>query len=405
MKMLKGVLFVLCAVSFSVFANGQAVVLQLDNTPLPQVIQFVYQNVYHRPYMLSPEIAADKRILSFYLTEEQQPRQFFKIYFQRLNIATTTKNGVDYLYPVTPAAPVQYTFTYRPHYRSVSYLSSVLQGAVRSGVFSNSVQTVDYSTVSSAPGEQVATRSVNMADNADVLVYMGNRADVAKVRELLPKIDIPAEEVTVSGYVLEVQTTGHNGSGLQLVADLFKSKLNVNIGARLDGGNVLSFHTNALNAFYNLIKDDSRFKVVSNPRLTALSGASSQFSVGEEVPILGSVTYQDNKPVQSVAYRNSGAIFTVKPFIYSDVINLDIEQQLSNFVKTTTGVNDSPTLIKRDIRTQVSVRDGEIIVLGGLASSKTSETNSAFSWLPALSGHESNSDKTDIIVVLQAKRV
>ncbi|ELD0486779.1 type II secretion system protein GspD [Escherichia coli] len=356
--------------------------------------------------MLAPEIAGDKRVLSFYLTDKQEPRQFFKTYFQHLNIAVTTRNGVDYLYPVAPAAPRQYTFTYRPHYRSVSYLSSVLQGAVSSGAFTNSVQTVDYGNASAVPGEATATRRVSMADNADVLVYMGTRQDMERVKNLLPAIDIPADEVTVSGYVLEVQNTAHNGSGLQLIADLFKSKLNISVGARLDGGNVLSFHSNALNAFYNLIKDDSRFKVVSNPRLTAISGSSAQFAVGQEVPVLGSVSYQDNnRPVQSVTYRNSGAIFTVKPFIYDDVINLDIEQQLSNFVKTTTGVNDSPTLIKRDIRTQVSVKDGEIIVLGGLASSKTTDTNTAFSLLPVFSGHASDSDRTDIIVVLQARRV
>lgn len=382
-----------------------AAVLQLDNTPLPQVIQFVYQNVYNRPYMLAPEIAGDKRVLSFYLTDKQEPRQFFKTYFQRLNIAVSTKNGVDYLYPVTPAAPRQHTFTYQPRYRSVSYLSSVLQGAVNAGAFTNTVQTVDYGNSSAAPGESTATRRVSMADNADILVYMGTRQDIDKVRNLLPEIDVPAQEVTVSGYVLEVQNTAHNGSGLQLIADLFKSKLNISVGARLDGGNVLSFHSNALSAFYNLIKDDSRFKVVSNPRLTAISGSSAQFAVGQEVPVLGAVTYQDRQPVQSVTYRNSGAIFTVKPFIYNDVINLDIEQQLSNFVKTTTGVNDSPTLIKRDIKTQVSVKDGEIIVLGGLASSKTSETSTSFSLLPVFSGHGSDTDRTDIIVVLQAKRV
>lgn len=192
-------------------------------------------------------------------------------------------------------------------------------------------------------------------------------------------------------------TTEHNGSGLQLIADLFKSKLHVSIGTHIDGGNVFSFQEVALNAFYNLIKDDSRFRVVSNPRLTVFSGASAQFAVGEEVPVLGSVTYQDNKPVQSVTYRNSGAIFTVRPFVYGDTINLDIEQQLSNFVKTTTGVNNSPTLIKRDISTQVSVHDDEIIVLGGLATSRTSDTHSAFSWLPALNGRTHDDDRTDII--------
>ncbi|EBW3197443.1 hypothetical protein DPD47_02775 [Salmonella enterica subsp. enterica serovar Gaminara] len=34
---------------------------------------------------------------------------------------------------------------------------------------------------------------------------------------------------------------------------------------------------------------------------------------------------------------------------------------------TETGVNNSPTLIKRDVKTEVSLADGDIILLGGLA--------------------------------------
>lgn len=34
---------------------------------------------------------------------------------------------------------------------------------------------------------------------------------------------------------------------------------------------------------------------------------------------------------------------------------------------TETGVNNSPTLIKRDVTTEVSLADGDIILLGGLA--------------------------------------
>lgn len=36
-------------------------------------------------------------------------------------------------------------------------------------------------------------------------------------------------------------------------------------------------------------------------------------------------------------------------------------------VTTETGVNNSPTLIKRDVTTEVSLADGDIILLGGLA--------------------------------------
>ena len=51
-------------------------------------------------------------------------------------------------------------------------------------------------------------------------------------------------------------------------------------------------------------------------------------------------------------------------------MDLKIQQQLSNFVTTETGVNNSPTLIKRDVTTEVSLADGDIILLGGLAGTE-----------------------------------
>lgn len=104
-------------------------------------------------------------------------------------------------------------------------------------------------------------------------------------------------------------------------------------------------------------------------------GNQGRFSVGSDVPVLSSVTYKDNAPVQSVEYRSSGVIFTVKPLITREIIALDVTQQLSNFAKTETGVNNSPTLIKREISTNVNLQDGDIIVLGGLAENKDSEAN------------------------------
>nr|WP_265332040.1 hypothetical protein [Citrobacter koseri] len=59
-----------------------------------------------------------------------------------------------------------------------------------------------------------------------------------------------------------------------------------------------------------------------------------------------------------------------------------IKQQLSSFAKTDTGVNNSPTLIKREVNTEVSAADGDIILLGGLAESKVTNADTGFSFLP-----------------------
>jgi type II secretory pathway component GspD/PulD (secretin) len=109
--------------------------------------------------------------------------------------------------------------------------------------------------------------------------------------------------------------------------------------------------------------------------------------------------------VQSVEYKPSGVIFNVSPQIRESVIDLAISQQLSTFVATTTGVNNSPTLIKREISTTIGATPGDLIVLGGLDEDKSNQDKAGLSWLPNWT-HSSGNDstKTQILLVLQVER-
>lgn len=53
-------------------------------------------------------------------------------------------------------------------------------------------------------------------------------------------------------------------------------------------------------------------------------------------------------------------------FIF-DAVHQSVSCTTQLIVTTETGVNNSPTLIKRDVTTEVSLADGDIILLGGLA--------------------------------------
>lgn len=124
--------------------------------------------------------------------------------------------------------------------------------------------------------------------------------------------------------------------------------------------------------------------------------------------MLGALSYPQGagQAVQSVEYRSSGVIFDVRPVVKESIIDLDITQQLSNFVKTTTGVNNSPTLTKRELKTKVGMEDGDVIVLGGLTESKDTNTRDGLSFLPRFlhtTGYEQSS--SEILLVLQVQRV
>lgn len=137
------------------------------------------------------------------------------------------------------------------------------------------------------------------------------------------------------------------------------------------------------------------------------SGASARFVAGSEVPVLGAITYQSTgQAVQNVEYKSSGVILDLKPQVSEDSTDLTIFQQISSFVPTTTGVNQSPTLLKRELQTQVSVKADEMIVLGGLEESQGTQSEQGLSFLPKFfRTFGDDQTKTEIMVVLHAQKI
>lgn len=60
-------------------------------------------------------------------------------------------------------------------------------------------------------------------------------------------------------------------------------------------------------------------------------------------------------------------VFKSKPHLFLKIRLRRAVCVTAYLVTTETGVNNSPTLIKRDVTTEVSLADGDIILLGGLA--------------------------------------
>jgi general secretion pathway protein D len=80
-----------------------------------------------------------------------------------------------------------------------------------------------------------------------------------------------------------------------------------------------------------------------------------------------SVTDPDAPIVNSISFRDTGVILSVTPRVSdSGRVVLDIEQEVSDVVETTSSGIDSPTIQQRKIKTTVAVNDSEALALGGL---------------------------------------
>ena len=335
-----------------------------------QLVKTVYDDAVGTDYVLEPEVLEDKRRIGVRMFDFRK-KDSLPTLLNSLGYRLENRGGVDYVSLIKKSDDYDF-FVYRPKHKSAAELKTAL-----SGLFGATV-----------------------GGGGDRLIFKTSVVEIEKIKSLLKRFDVRPREVVVRGKIFEVTTKKTDASSLSIVADVFKKAgLAVSNGAKLV--NYLSFRDKRVNAYWSALNGDDRFKLLSEPSLRIKSNTTASLTVGNDVPTLGSVTYQDGQPVQSVTYRSSGIIFEITPEVLDGVINLSVRQELSNFAETTSGVNNSPTLVKREIKTNISATNAELIVLGGLIENKNTASTAGLSFLPAFLSAKSNSnDKTEIILSL-----
>ena len=385
--------------------NQPGLAFELSGVQVGRIVNVIYSDALKVPYVLSPELLADQRAVSFRIAgSAQRVKSDLTKLLDSLGYEVQNRDGLEFIGPKREPAVELEAYVYKPRFRDVGYLADLLRPLFKGQFTVNrpvAAPIVSKSDSSAPPGSAAAL--VDRA--ADSLVFSGETPEVKKLTKLLTEVDTPFGEVLVRGVVYEVQTSNSTGSAFSLAAAVLSGRLSVKLAGATQA-NSLSVSVGNADAVFSALSSDSRFKVVTQPALRVRSGAQASFAVGQDVPVLGAVTYvSSGQPVQSVEYRNSGVIFSVTPQVREGAVDLSVQQQISNFVQTTTGVNNSPTLIKRDLRTEVQMRDGEVIMLGGLTEEKASSGRAGLPFLPLWAHSRTGDDtRTELLLVLQVTR-
>jgi type II secretory pathway component GspD/PulD (secretin) len=372
------------------------------------VVALIYREVLRSPYVLGPEVYADRRLVSVRIQcSETQAVTDAQRYLSALGMVVRERDGIQQIrYREEP----RHVYVYKPRYRDVAYLRELVRPIVarEPGALAGAgAQPMPQDQGIDAGQARPGTAAGLMDSRSDQFVYFGTADTIAKLQSILPTLDQPAGEVDVRATVYEVTSGRQDGSALQLAAKLASSRFggSVDWTPAAAGGGSISIKGADFSAVAAVLSSDNQFRTVSSPAVRAKSGTSTEFTSGEQVPVLGNVSYAGavGQPVQSVEYKDSGVIFKVKPEVRDGGIDLQIEQELSSFVNTTTGVNASPTLVKRSLKSSLSAENGEIIILGGLAQTKAGGTSRGILGIPLERADEDS--RVEVLLVLQVQRV
>ncbi|MDT0358121.1 type II secretory pathway, component PulD [Herbaspirillum huttiense F1] len=390
--------------------------MEFSRVRVAEAVEAMYTQILKTPYLIQPEVVADERLVSFRFGTGVSARSEVSRFMGLLGLSVRTVNGVDIVGIVKEVEPDKEPFVYRPKYRDVTYLVELLRGLFPKGEFTSTRSihgapqaiTADAATGQSKAPAPAGSAASLLDTDPDALVFNGTETDIKKLSSLLAQLDTRQGEVMVRGQVFEVASNGAEGSAFSLALHLLGGTVSAGVStpSTLDG--FVRIKNASIDAVFAALSSDSRFKTISAPSLRVRSGAAGRFAVGQDVPVLGAISYPGNgsAPVQSVEYRSSGVIFDLKPIVRESVVDLTVGQQLSNFIVTQTGVNNSPTLTKREVSTSLSVADGDVVIIGGLAENRESSGRVGFSFLPDwMRSNTGQTGKTEILLVLQVTKL
>ena len=221
-------------------------------------------------------------------------------------------------------------------------------------------------------------------DVRNALVILATPQDYRMVELALAKLDVVPLQVLIEASIIEVTLRDDLNYGVEW---FFKNS--IERGNVTEGRAVLDLGSAGLSALspsfsytivdnadqvrvaLNVLEKESEVNVLSSPSLMVLDNQTAFINVGDEIPVPARQSVSNINPdsptVNEIRFRQTGVTLTVTPRVNSSgLVTMEIKQEVSNAVGTTSSEIDAPTIQQRQVESTVAINSGETIVLGGL---------------------------------------
>jgi len=264
-------------------------------------------------------------------------------------------------------------------------------------------------------------------DVRNALVILSSPEDYQMIEATIKQLDTVPLQVLIEASIIEVTLTDDLSYGVEW---FFKNALNDKQGiGTLDLGSVgisalapgfsytIIDSASNVRVALNALEDESEINVLSSPSLMVLDNQTARINFGDEIPVSTSESTSNltgtAPTVNEIQYRKTGVTLTVTPRVNdSGLVTMEISQEVSDAVVTTTSTLDSPTIQTREIESVVAINSGETIVLGGLIRDAQSSGESGIPLLkdiPVLgnlfSTNSNESRRTELLVLITPRVV
>ena len=213
--------------------------------------------------------------------------------------------------------------------------------------------------------------SVNILEQQNKIIITADSSKIDKLVDIVTSIDkdkVP--QIVLEAQILEISKTATSELGIDWIQS---AGMNYSLDIELDEN---------LKTAINFLQEQGKAKMLAKPRIQAIDKEAADIFIGQQIPITRQTTDSNGNVTQSLEFINSGITLTVQPFI--NTRTGDIKIKIQPEITQATIVGDTPTLTTSRVNTTVFVKDGQMVLIGGLYNSSNTENKDSVPFLSKL---------------------
>ncbi len=203
------------------------------------------------------------------------------------------------------------------------------------------------------------------------IVFTGNRADEQKVRDTLALVDIPTKQVTLEAKIISLSNEDTKNLGISWDWETLpvSTEPDTNYGGIIHLGHG---YQSTFQATVNALITSGKAKILATPRIITIPGKEASIFIGDHIPVLTEKT-ESGETTTSTEYVDAGIKLSYTPVVSNDDY---ITAVVHTEVSTPTLISELKNykITSRTADTNVRMRNGETLIIGGLINEEEQET-------------------------------
>ncbi len=228
----------------------------------------------------------------------------------------------------------------------------------------------------------IPTAGVKVLKDLNAISVKGSTDEVASVKDYVKKIDQEPPVIEIEAMVVEISDdVSRNVDLSSILKGVSPNELDITPGKITANLDLAKTHFNStLQATLNTLVSEGRANVKVKPKISVLSGNEASINVTRE-EFFKVTTGNVQTPLTQLEKVTSGIILTIKPWasLASEMIRVNLKVEVSS--PTGVSAEGLPAISARKTNTEVSLEEGQTLVVGGLYQEREAASQDRFPYL------------------------